>query len=130
MRTMYNECKLIHSDLSEYNILWHYNKCFFIDVSQSIEPVHPQAFHFLLRDCHNITSFFTKAGLTDMVMKEEDLFKYLCGKELGTTSLDQLEKEVRTSYLDICHKISIVIEKQYSFKLTQKSSIPLLKDSA
>ncbi|XP_066935800.1 serine/threonine-protein kinase RIO3-like [Clytia hemisphaerica] len=97
MKTMYNECKLIHSDLSEYNILWHYHKCFFIDVSQSIEPVHPQAFHFLLRDCHNITSFFTKAGLTtDIVMKEEELFEYVCGKELGETCLDQIEKEVNT----------------------------------
>ncbi|XP_066921115.1 serine/threonine-protein kinase RIO3-like [Clytia hemisphaerica] len=99
MKTMYNECKLIHSDLSEYNILWHYNKCFFIDVSQSIEPVHPQAFHFLLRDCHNITSFFTKAGLTtDIVMKEEELFKYVCGKELGETCLDQIENEQKPNF--------------------------------
>jgi len=97
MKKLYNECNLIHSDLSEYNILWHRDQCYFIDVSQSIEPIHPQAFHFLLRDCRNITSFFVKAGLKD-IMKDEELFKFVCGKELATTSLDLIEKQVSAWY--------------------------------
>lgn len=104
MKTMFTKCNLIHSDLSEYNILWHRSKCHFIDVSQSIEPVHPQAFHFLLRDCQNITNFFTKAGLSDMVMSEEELFKFVCGKELESTSLDLLEKQVYNFLKSESHK--------------------------
>lgn len=55
MKALYEKANLIHADLSEYNILWHDNKCFFIDVSQSVEPSHENAFHFLYRDCTNIT---------------------------------------------------------------------------
>lgn len=56
MKKLYDEAKLIHADLSEYNILWHENKCWFIDVSQSVEPSHPNSYHFLYRDCTNIST--------------------------------------------------------------------------
>lgn len=55
MHKMYNVGKLIHADLSEYNILWWENKCWFIDVSQSVQPDHPNGLEFLLRDCRNIS---------------------------------------------------------------------------
>lgn len=55
MNKMYNEGHLIHADLSEYNILWHKERCWFIDVSQSVEPNHPSGLEFLLRDCTNIS---------------------------------------------------------------------------
>lgn len=54
MKTMYSTCNLIHADLSEYNILWHCNKIWIIDVSQSVEPTHCNAMEFLLRDCTNV----------------------------------------------------------------------------
>ena len=54
MTNLYKRCNLIHGDLSEYNILWHENICYFIDVSQSVEPAHPNALEFLYRDCCNI----------------------------------------------------------------------------
>ena len=54
MHKLYKECNLIHADLSEFNILWHENKCYFIDVSQSVEPTHPHGLEFLYRDCVNI----------------------------------------------------------------------------
>lgn len=56
MHRMYNEAKLVHADLSEYNILWHQGQCWFIDVAQSVEPDHPSALEFLMRDCGNISS--------------------------------------------------------------------------
>ena len=34
MRTMYQKCKLVHGDLSEYNMLYHESHLFIIDVSQ------------------------------------------------------------------------------------------------
>ena len=91
---MYKQCNLIHSDLSEYNILWYNGRCVFIDVSQAVEPVHPHAFHFLLRDCHNVVSFFKRAGLDDLDITEEQLFTRICGKELNVLNLDTIEKQV------------------------------------
>lgn len=56
MKTLFNDAELIHADLSEYNILWHQGRCFFIDVSQSVLPTHENAFFFLMRDCSNISN--------------------------------------------------------------------------
>ncbi|XP_046863792.1 serine/threonine-protein kinase RIO3-like isoform X2 [Xenia sp. Carnegie-2017] len=72
MCTMYEKCNLIHADLSEYNMLWHENNLYFIDVSQSVEPRHPHALEFLYRDCRNVTSFFEKFGVE--VLSAENLF--------------------------------------------------------
>ncbi len=45
---------------------------YFIDVSQSVEPMHPHALEFLYRDCKNVTSFFERFGVE--VMSAENLF--------------------------------------------------------
>lgn len=66
MKTMFHGCHLVHADLSEYNILWHDNKCWIIDVGQAVEPTHPRALHFLYRDCSNIIKFFHSKGLPDL----------------------------------------------------------------
>lgn len=55
MKILYSKAKLIHADLSEYNILWHKESCYIIDVAQSVEPQHENAYFFLMRDCENIT---------------------------------------------------------------------------
>ncbi|KAJ8714824.1 hypothetical protein PYW08_004805 [Mythimna loreyi] len=75
---LYNIGHMIHADLSEYNILWWDNKCWFIDVSQSVQPDHPKGLEFLLRDCRNIANFFEKKGVADM-KSGEDLFKSITG---------------------------------------------------
>ena len=69
---MYQQCNLIHADLSEYNMLWFEGNVYFIDVSQSVEPMHPHALAFLYRDCTNVTDFFAKLGVK--VMSAEELF--------------------------------------------------------
>lgn len=56
MCKLYREARLVHADLSEYNILWHLGKCWLIDVAQSIEPDHPSAKEYLMRDCNNIST--------------------------------------------------------------------------
>ena len=71
---MYQTCNLIHADLSEYNMLWYENRVWLIDVSQSVEPFHPQALEFLYRDCTNVVEFFRKQGVPK-VMSVQELFK-------------------------------------------------------
>lgn len=56
MHRLYNQAKLIHADLNEYNILWHEEHCWLIDVAQAVEPQHPNAFQFLMNDCNNIVN--------------------------------------------------------------------------
>ena len=81
MKVLYNDCHLVHADLSEYNILWHNNECHYIDCSQSVEPNHPNGLEFLLRDCRNISDFFTKKGVYECASTEE-LFTEITGLAL------------------------------------------------
>ncbi|KAH8054209.1 hypothetical protein JL722_8940 [Aureococcus anophagefferens] len=60
MRVMYKRCRLVHGDLSEYNLLWHDKEVVVIDVSQSVEHDHPRASEFLRKDCANVNDFFGK----------------------------------------------------------------------
>jgi RIO kinase 1 len=63
VRKMYHTCKLVHADLSEYNILYHGGHLCIIDVSQSVEHDHPSAFDFLRSDIKNIEDFFERFGV-------------------------------------------------------------------
>ncbi|TRM64022.1 RIO1 family-domain-containing protein [Schizophyllum amplum] len=63
VRTIYQECKLVHADLSEYNILFHDGHLWIIDVSQSVEHDHPHAFDFLRNDLKNVEDFFGRLGV-------------------------------------------------------------------
>ncbi|XP_014361348.2 serine/threonine-protein kinase RIO3 [Papilio machaon] len=78
MHKLYNVGHLVHADLSEYNILWWENKCWFIDVSQSVQPDHPNGLEFLLRDCRNIINFFEKKGVLN-IKSADELFKSITG---------------------------------------------------
>ena len=60
IRKMYHQCKLVHGDLSEFNLLYHEGKACVIDVSQSVEHDHPHALEFLRKDIHNVNEFFRK----------------------------------------------------------------------
>lgn len=63
MRRLYHVCRLVHADLSEYNILYHNGHLYVIDVSQSVEHDHPSAFDFLRSDIRNVETFFTRDGV-------------------------------------------------------------------
>merc|ERR1712142_995147 len=64
MRLMFQEAKLVHADLSEFNMLYHEGKVYFIDVSQSVEMDHPNAHEFFRRK--NV-AVLTLKGLFDFV---------------------------------------------------------------
>ncbi|XP_075153285.1 serine/threonine-protein kinase RIO3 [Haematobia irritans] len=91
MYKLYNEAKLVHADLSEYNILWHKEKCWFIDVAQSVEPQHPSALEFLMRDCNNIVTFFEKKGVPNCHTKEQ-LFEHITSLNAETINVAMLER--------------------------------------
>ncbi|CAM9728010.1 unnamed protein product, partial [Chrysoparadoxa australica] len=80
MRTMFHKCKLVHGDLSEYNLLLHEGKLIFIDVSQSMEHDHPRAMDFLRMDCKNVTDFFRRKGCLVMGMRR--LYEFVSGDGL------------------------------------------------
>lgn len=77
MRILYQQCRLVHADLSEYNILYHKKKLWIIDVSQSVEHDHPHSLEFLRMDIKNVTDFFRKKGHTETMFNERRIFQFI-----------------------------------------------------
>lgn len=91
MWKMFNICKLVHADLSEFNLLYHQGNVVIIDVSQSVEHDHPHAFEFLRKDCTNISDFFRKKGVATLTVKE--LFDFITDSTINENNLEEcLEK--------------------------------------
>lgn len=57
------EAKLVHGDLSEYNILNHNEELVIIDVGQAVTTMHPNASEFFKRDVLNLSKWFSKNGV-------------------------------------------------------------------
>ncbi|MGC9436081.1 MAG: serine protein kinase RIO [Methanomicrobiales archaeon] len=55
---LYSDARLVHADLSEYNILMG-DQPYVIDMGQAVTAEHPRAREFLLRDIKNINRFFS-----------------------------------------------------------------------
>nr|KMM70762.1 serine/threonine-protein kinase RIO3 [Coccidioides posadasii RMSCC 3488] len=79
MRTMYQDCRLVHADLSEYNVLYHKHKLYIIDVSQSVEHDHPRSLEFLRMDIKNVSDFFRRKGVD--TVPERTLFEFIISSE-------------------------------------------------
>jgi RIO kinase 1 len=75
MWRMYQICKLVHADLSEYNVLYHQGHLWVIDVSQSVELDHPRTFEFLRMDIKNCNDFFRRNGVEPVGTKR--LFEFI-----------------------------------------------------
>jgi RIO kinase 1 len=74
---MYKE-KLVHADLSAFNILMFRQKPYIIDVGQAVLLDHPSSLEFLKRDIHNITHYFKKY---DIESDEKAIFEKLVKKK-------------------------------------------------
>lgn len=70
MNDLLKKARLIHADLSEYNILYG-GIPYLIDMGQSVTIDHPRAFQFLKRDIANINRFFSNYCT---VIEERDIF--------------------------------------------------------
>lgn len=62
IQKLWNEQKLVHGDLSEYNILVEEDELIWIDFSQGVHTTHPEAEELLKRDIENIADFFERQG--------------------------------------------------------------------
>lgn len=96
MSKMYQVCKLVHADLSEYNVLYHEKRLFIIDVSQSVEHDHPRSLEFLRMDIKNVTDFFRRKGVD--VLSEQVTF--------GFITTGPFEES------DVEHKLGMLYEKK------------------
>ncbi|XP_044311232.1 serine/threonine-protein kinase RIO1 isoform X1 [Varanus komodoensis] len=96
MRRMYQDAKLVHADLSEFNMLYHSGEVYIIDVSQSVEHDHPHALEFLRKDCANINGFFQKYNVAVMTVRE--LFEFVTDPSITSENMDAyLEKAMKIS---------------------------------
>ncbi|KAK5659523.1 hypothetical protein OQA88_725 [Cercophora sp. LCS_1] len=75
MRRLYQVCRLVHADLSEYNILYNDKQLYIIDVSQSVEHDHPRALEFLRMDIKNVGDFFRRQGVD--TLQDRTIFNFI-----------------------------------------------------
>ncbi|KAI7837741.1 hypothetical protein COHA_008463 [Chlorella ohadii] len=121
LRNLYQKCRLVHADLSEYNVLVHNNELYCIDVSQAVELDHPRAFDFLREDCQHVNDFFRRAGVATLTVRE--LFDFVVdpaiqeGADLDA-ELDRL-MEVASS-----RPITLTAEQEVADRVFAQAYIP------
>uniref|UniRef100_A0A8C3KU41 Serine/threonine-protein kinase RIO1 n=1 Tax=Chrysolophus pictus TaxID=9089 RepID=A0A8C3KU41_CHRPC len=93
MRRMYQDARLVHADLSEFNMLYHSGDVYIIDVSQAVEHDHPHALEFLRKDCANVNGFFQKRNVAVMTVRE--LFEFITDPSITSENIDDYLLKVR-----------------------------------
>ncbi|OBZ71498.1 Serine/threonine-protein kinase rio1 [Grifola frondosa] len=126
-RKIYTECKLVHADLSEYNILYHVEDAaadspaqddsqpgatseqtnpesprrghlYIIDVSQSVEHDHPHAFDFLRADLRNVEDFFARRGVRCVGLRRA--FEFVTSEQLALADGGESEEAVLRRWME------------------------------
>ncbi|MCJ1455497.1 protein kinase rio1 [Mycoblastus sanguinarius] len=95
MRILYQTCRLVHADLSEYNVLYHEDKLWLIDVSQSVEHDHPRSLEFLRMDVKNVSDFFRRKGVD--VLTERTVFGFVTAAQ-GSADPIEMATSLQTLY--------------------------------
>lgn len=122
---LYHKCKLVHADFNQFNTLWHDGHVWVIDVSQSVEPIHPMGFEFLLRDCTNIYKFFSQKKVED-VMTGEEIFNQVTGKNFsgeGEVFLSQIQKFTKEKQNEVNLPADEETTKEYNFDFHFEKSV-------
>ncbi|KAL7617828.1 hypothetical protein Lser_V15G01130 [Lactuca serriola] len=125
MRVLYQKCKLVHGDLSEYNILYHEGHMYIIDVSQSVDLDHPHALDFLREDCVHVSDFFKKGGVAVMTIRE--LFDFIVDPSINEDSVDSYLEEAQQKVLARGDEISA--EEEIADAVFVQSYIPKTLDN-
>lgn len=68
---------IVHSDISEYNLLVKDKKIYFIDCGQGVALAHPRAEEFLRRDVNNVIRYFSKFGIKESI---DEVLNFIKGK--------------------------------------------------
>ncbi|MBP2143557.1 RIO kinase 1 [Methanococcus voltae] len=90
IKTLYQDAKLVHGDLSEYNILVQDEEPVYIDFSQGVISQHPLSKTLLIRDIKNVCNFFKRKGVkTDY----KEFYEHVTGSELHL-----LDEELAKNY--------------------------------
>jgi len=82
---MAREAKLVHADLSPYNVLYHEDKVVLIDVAQSLPTDHPEARRLMERDIANFAKFLGRTGLD---VDPKRFFEDVGGSSLGPATAE------------------------------------------
>lgn len=69
-RRLYRRARLVHADLSEYNILKHKGRLILFDFGSAVDIAHPNTEDFLERDITNINRFFSRRGVDVLPLEE------------------------------------------------------------
>ena len=91
MRVMFQKCRLVHADLSEYNMLYHEHRIWIIDVSQSVEHDHPRSLEFLRNDIKNVSNFFERRGAKKI--QAQEVFNFIIATQ-GSTDHDNMVRSL------------------------------------
>lgn len=76
---LYKKAKLVHGDLSQYNILVGENSAIYvIDLAQAVHVDHPLSIELLRKSIRTLNGFFLKKGID--IKEEEDVIKGIVGK--------------------------------------------------
>lgn len=79
IESLWREEKLVHGDLSEYNVLvTDESELVWIDFSQGVHNTHPEAEELLRRDIENVANFFRRQGAQ---IDEEEAFQTVLQQE-------------------------------------------------
>jgi RIO kinase 1 len=73
IKRLYQKAKLVHGDISEYNVMIWRNKPILFDVAQAVRLEHPMADNFLKRDLNNLHRYFRRQGV--QVLSVEETYK-------------------------------------------------------
>ena len=63
VQTLVNECRLVHADLSEYNLVYHEGEVHVLDFAQAVDLSHSSALSYLYRDLCNVTRYHYYSAL-------------------------------------------------------------------
>lgn len=124
MRRMYQVSKLVHGDLSEYNLLYHDGRLFFIDVSQSVGHDHPDSLVLLRRDIENVNRFFGSRGADTLL--DRTVFEFVLSKEapVKTEELGATLDELYRSHPETPDSSEARARQEVENEVFRKSHIP------
>ena len=122
MRIMYSECRLVHGDLSEYNVLYHQEKLYIIDVSQAVEHDHPKSLEFLRIDIKNVNDFFGRRGVDTFV--DRTVFEFVVSTT-GPKEKDVVKQSLKELFVNRpAEAITDQAEKKVENEVFRQQYIP------